>query len=246
MAQANLDRRGIDSILEGFNTFAEYSPIFSVWQGKNLKFQSTDEDLQRGQDLLLSNLEALRQANSDAIFTIRFHKQTDKDGFVTDKTPYVGSFNFKVAEAQQLGSLAGADNTSYNPVLNKLDQILQQQNELQSRIAALEETEEEEKEYTKQTDIMGFISGIAQTPIGQQIVTSLLGAITRNMAPQQPQTQTVGLAGVPNDEDLKIDEAIERLKAVDDQLGNDLLKLAAIAENNKGMFDMLIGSLRKM
>jgi hypothetical protein len=245
MAQANLDRRGIDSILEGFNTFAEYSPIFSVWQGKNLKFQSTDEDLQRGQDLLLSNLEALRQTGSDAIFTIRFHKQTDRDGFVTDKTPYVGSFNFKVAEAQQLGNLAGTDTTSYNPVLNKLDQILQQQNELQSRIAALEETEEEEED-TKQTDIMGLISGIAQTPIGQQIVTSLLGAITRNMAPQQPTQQTVGLAGVPDDEDLKIDEAIERLKAVDDQLGNDLLKLAEIAENNKGMFDMLISSLRKM
>lgn len=244
MAGNNLDRRGIDSILEGFNTFSEYSPFFSVWQGKNLKFQSTDEDLQRGQDLLLSNLEALRQAGSDAIFTIRFHKTTDKDGFVTDKTPYVGSFNFKVAEAQQMGQLAGTETSSFHSIFSKLDQILQQQNEIQSRVAALEEYEEEEED-TKTNETMKLISGVANHPIGQMVIEKIVGALMPKIA-AQPNQQTVGLAGVPDDEDLKIDEAIERLKAVDDQLGNDLLKLAAIAETQKGTFDFLIKQLRTM
>ena len=242
---SSVDRRGIDSVIEGYNTFSEYSPIYSVWQGRNLKFQFNDEDIQRGQDLLLSNLEAIRQTGSDAVFTIRFHTTKDKDGFISDKTPYVGSFNFKVSEpTNQLGNLAGAEYTSNSPILSKLDKILDQQNELQSRIAALEEQDEDEDE-EKPNDIMGMLSGIMQTPVGQQIITGLLGAITKNIAPQQPAAKQVGLAGIPSEEE-KIQDAIERLKTIDPEIADDLQKLAHIAETQKGTFEFLVKNLRSM
>lgn len=243
---SSVDRKGIDSVIEGYNTFAEYSPIYSVWQGRNLKFQFNDEDIQRGQDLLLNNLEAIRQTGSDAVFTIRFHTTKDKDGFISDKTPYVGSFNFKVSEpTNQLGNLAGADYTSNSPILSKLDKILDQQNELQSRIAALEEQEEDEEDEPKNNSVMGLISGIMETPIGKQLIENAIGALFKNIAPQQPAPKQVGLAGIPSEEE-KIQDAIERLKTIDPEIADDLQKLAHIAETQKGTFEFLVKNLRSM
>ena len=143
-----------------------------------------------------------------------------------------------------MGNLAGAEYTSNSPILSKLDKILDQQNELQSRIAALEEQDEDEED-EKPNDIMGMLSGIMQTPVGQQIISGLLGAITKNIAPQQPAAKQVGLAGIPSEEE-KIQDAIERLKTIDPEIADDLQKLAHIAETQKGTFEFLVKNLRSM
>lgn len=249
MAGFNIDRRGIDSIMQGFELFSKGAKNFSVWQGKNLKFQSEIED----SELFHNNIEALRQAGSDSLFMIRFHKAADKDGFVTDKTPYISSFNFKVTdETKQMGTIGNSDFPIANasPILGKLEQILQNQSAIESRLNALEEEPDEEEEEAKPKGFLGLIENFAATEPGQQMISNMIGAMINKFMPLQNQPimkQTTGIAGIPEeDEEEKIWNAIERLKTQDENLVTDLEKLATLAETNTGTFTMLLGMLKKM
>lgn len=250
MAGFNIDRRGIDSIMQGFELFSKGAKNFSVWQGKNLKFQSEIED----SELFHNNIEALRQAGSDSLFMIRFHKSADKDGFVTDKTPYISSFNFKVTdETKQMGTIGGNEAAYGNPIIGKLEQILQNQNAIESRLNALEEPGEEDEDFeeAKPKGFLGLIENFAATEPGQQMISNMIGAMINKFMPLQNQPlmkQTTGIAGIPGetDNEEKILVAIERLQQHDEQLADDLEKLATLAETNTATFTMLLGMLRKM
>ena len=250
MAGFNIDRRGIESIMQGFELFSKGAKNFSVWQNKNLKFQSEIED----SELFQNNIEALKQAGSDSLFMVRFHKAADKDGYVTDKTPYISSFNFKVTdETKQMGTIGGNEAAYGNPILGKLEQILQNQNAIESRLNALEqEPDEDDEEERKPTGIMGMIETIAATEQGQAMITNMIGAVMNKFLPignNKPiLKQTAGIAGIPSetDNEEKILVAIERLKQHDEQLADDLDKLATLAETNTATFTMLLGMLRKM
>ena len=257
MAAYNVDRRGVDSISQGFETFGNHAQFYSVWQGKNMKFQSKIED----SGLFHENIEALKQAGSDALFTVRFHGKPDKDGFVTDKTPYISSFNFKVIdETKQLGTIGAANGAYGDPNVNsKLDLILKNQNEQESRIAALEEEPDEDEE-EKPKGFLGVIETIAATEQGQAIITNMIGTLLNKFMPATNTPilkPTSGIAGIPEDdeesaivheyakEQNRLWKAIERLQSKDGHFVEDLEKLADMAEKNTITFNMLLGMLRK-
>lgn len=252
MAGFNIDRRGKESIMQGFELFSKGASNFSVWQGKNLKFQSCIDD----EELFENNIEALRQAGSDSLFMVRFHKHPDKDGFVTDKTPYISSFNFKVTDKTETLGAIGNESVAYgNPVLGKLEQIIQNQTAIESRLTALEEAPEddEEEETPQPTGLLGMVEQFANTPQGQQMITQVIGGIVNRFMPANNATignnnsfqQRQGIAGVES-EDEKIEDAISRLSVIDENLPDDLQKLATVAETQPATFNMLLGMLRKM
>lgn len=262
----NIDRRGKQNVLEGYNTFSKHAPYFSVWQGRNLKFQYTGDDIAEGEELLSDNLAALEQAGSDAIFSVRFHNKRDKDNFVTDKTPYVSSFNFKLTEEQNNNNIiAGVQpyTPANNVLMQRIDSLIEQQTAILSRLNALEEDDEEEETTNEQPQgIAGVIGAFLNTPQGTMIATNVInGLINKFVGTPLPQTfqQPVGLAGVEEKKtktrkpkQLTEEEAgemlktaLERLMAADDQLPQDLTKLADIAESNPAQFNLLISMLRK-
>jgi hypothetical protein len=244
----NVDRRGSEAILKGFELFSKGAKHYSVWAGKNMKFQAPIEE----EDLFQDNIEALKQAASDGTFTVRFHKATDKDGFVTDKTPYISSYNFKVTdETKQMGTIGGNEAAYGNPIFGKLEQILQNQNAIESRLNALEGPGEDEEDFEEANPkgFLGLIENFAATEPGQQMISNMIGAMINKFMPLQNQPilkQTTGIAGIPRNDDEKISEAIERLQQHDEHLADDLDKLATLAETNTATFTMLLGMLRKM
>jgi hypothetical protein len=117
---------------------------------------------------------------------------------------------------------------------------------LRAEIAALKmqmaaDQEEEEEEETEEDN---FIGSMLKSPEMQKM---LMSGLINLMAGSS--TKVTNLAGIenenPDDQAAKINEAVNRLYAKNSKLGDDLLLLAEIAENNPAQFNMLISMLRK-
>lgn len=121
------------------------------------------------------------------------------------------------------------------------DLILQKLNGIESRINAIEEEDIEEEE-EKPAGITGIIDTLLQN---EQIQIAMVGAVTSLLGKFMPQNKPMAIAGIPEEQDEKIIGAIAILKQHDANLGDDLMKLADMAENNNGQFNFLISMLRK-
>ena len=124
------------------------------------------------------------------------------------------------------------------------NQLLDEIRSLKSEIAAMKmqqdmmEDEEEEEEPEEENMLAGFM----KNPAIQSMIISQISSL---FSPQQKVTHVAGvLDGVESEKDTKIDEAIERLKKHDETLGDDLLKLCEIAENDPMQCKMLLKMLR--
>ena len=125
------------------------------------------------------------------------------------------------------------------------NQLLDEIRSLKSEIAAMkmqQEMMEDEDEDEDEPEEENMLAGFMKNPQVQSMILSQLANI---FTPQQKVTHVAGvLDGVESEQDVKIDEAIERLKKHDATLGDDLLKLCEIAENDPLQFKMLIKMLR--
>ena len=124
------------------------------------------------------------------------------------------------------------------------NQLLDEIRSLKSEIAAMKmqqemmEDDEEEEEPEEENMLAGFMKN-------PQVQTMILSQLANIFSPQQKVTHVAGvLDGVETEQDSKIDEAIERLKKHDETLGDDLLKLCEIAENDPMQWKMLLKMLR--
>lgn len=230
MAGRAIDRRGIQSIMEGVDLYR--TPYISVWEGRVLKFSCTDNDMDSSADVLRNNLEAMLQSGTDALYTIRFHAKPDKDGYITDKTSATGSFNFKVSDQPAMlagigmAGIGGMDMRRAAPIPDE------RINAMESRLSAIEDSLDEAEE--PQDNGMGAIGALLNNPIVQQLAGVLLGG--RAAAP-------AGIAGIPNEQDEKINRAIPILKRHAPALGDNLMSLAKLAEADPSKFNGLLSML---
>jgi hypothetical protein len=243
MAINKADFVGIENILDWYETNAN-NPYFSVWQGKLMKFGYNDEDKDKGKLLLADNLQAYQQGGHNEVLTLKLHPKKEKNGYITDKTPICASANFRVNELQSMGNIY--------PYISQQQQqpndlILQKLNAIETRLNSIEEEDEEEIEEEKPQGINGVINNLFAN---EQIQMAMVGIISnfaqKLLTPKQPVQNTVtALAGINSNDDEKINIAIDTLKKYDESLGDDLLRLADIAENNNSQFNFLISMLRK-
>ena len=124
------------------------------------------------------------------------------------------------------------------------NQLLDEIRSLKAEISAIkmqqemEEDEDEEEEPEEENMLAGFM----KNPQVQSMILAQLGNL---FSPSQKVTHVAGvLDGVESEQDTKIDEAVDRLKKHDPQLGDDLLKLCEIAENDPMQWKMLLKMLR--
>lgn len=122
-----------------------------------------------------------------------------------------------------------------------LDQFRTEQRikDLEDRILEMTNQANEEEEEEEETNIAG-INGLN---IGN-IVSAIqaLSLLKGNQTEQNPNA----INGINPDQIGNIKKAIGILSKYDDQIDQDLLKLADLAENNTNTFNMLLTTLRKM
>lgn len=242
---------GADQVLNWFDANAK-KPYWSIMDAKNnIIYQFTENDMHDSRQSLEDNLLAAQAAGISATLTLRLHPKQPKDGYFGKGTEVMQVTYFRPVEFEVM---------PYNPNAQMMGgaNVSAQLSALESKINALQmqlaEKEMEEDDEDEEEDSMGFLSGLMGNPAVKQMVMS---AISNLIAPQQ-QTSVTHVAGIStettqtetemenefNDQDAKIDEAIERLLVHDPVLGDDLLKLCEIAENDPKQFAMLLKMLR--
>lgn len=233
--------QGLNNVLAAFQR-QQQTPFFSVWKGKDLLFSYNVDDTEGSYNFLAENLTAAEENGNRDILKIKFHPEKEKK-FITDSTPVTGTLFVRVCPwdpqeyRNNLPMIMGPVN---NEILNKLTAM-------ESRLNAMDEEQEEEEAEIGATGMegaIGKVESLLNNPIIQKIAASpMFNNLLSGLFGSNPVTQG-SIAGIPNDE--KINQAIEILKQHDDNIADDLYKLAMIAKNNPAMFNMLINSLRNM
>lgn len=178
-----------------------------------------DEDKEEGAEKLENALNDIDNNNSE-IYAI-----------IVNNGKNTASRIFKV-NSEVTRHISGINQTATDPALLALLNKQQEQlNELTSRFNAEDEDDSDDK-----SGMMGLIN---HELYGPMIATVISGIVTRLM----PATAPTALAGVPTEQDEKINQAITILKNYDNSLGDHLLKLADIAQNNNAQFNMLLKML---
>lgn len=157
---------------------------------------------------------------------------------VEDSVNIVFQLNFQnnIVPMQSNMQIVGAGSNRMEQMLEKM---IEGQNALTSLITAkmqqdMEEIEEEESE----------VIGSSSNPLYKLLENpQIQGLIIEKISGFFTTKKPAAIAGIANDE-TQLQQAIEILKRHDDQLSNDLMKLATIAETNKPQFDMLLTVLR--
>lgn len=125
---------------------------------------------------------------------------------------------------------------NYNP------QLMHVISSLESKLAAIEMklADDEEDEEIEDPEENNFLNGIMKNP---QIQSLIMAGISNLFKPNG--TKVTNLAGVIDENENKLEKALEILSQYDDQLENDLYLLAMLAEKDPMQFNFLIKMLRK-
>ena len=116
-------------------------------------------------------------------------------------------------------------------------------NEVLSRLAAIETKLNEEIEEDQPEEKQNALVGIIQDP---NVINYIIGLVERVVDRVLPPKQHIsGIAGTENETVSKLDLAIQILREHDENLEDDLMILAQMAQDNPFQFKMLLKMLRK-
>jgi len=229
---------GADAILMWFKENAE-TPFYSVWKGTDLLYQNNTNDMEIAAEKLYNNTIAAEQNGFNDVLMLKLHPIIEKNGYVTKKTDVIGSCTFRPAELVPYQPLQ-----LYNQqAANSNDLILQKLNGIESRLNNLEEEEIEEEEPQKK-GLGAIFENLLQNEQVQAAILGIAGNFINKIMPQN-NDKTLALGAITDEQQHKIDTAINILKQHDECLGDDLMRLADMAINNNGQFKFLLSMLRK-
>jgi hypothetical protein len=225
-----------DAVLSYYDQFDNAG--YSVYAGHKQDAQScrytyTGEDKNIGREQLQDALSSiLSNPDNTNTYCIVILGQKGK------KIEAINSITFQLNKHQALQpyqpqQMGGYQNSA----------MLGELNSLKSQIAALQMKLDEEDEEEEEEAEEGGLAGFFKNP---QMQSMLLQTLQGILMPTT--TKVTNMAGVmdgaANDQDEKIDEAIETLKQFSPNLGDDLILLAQLALNDPKQFQFLLKMLR--
>lgn len=224
-------------------------PSWAICNGKpaDIMFAYEGDDIEEGSALLEETLKRMCTGSSTAAYTFRAY-QLNKGSKILSNTPHNRAFSFKLYEDE------GEDYSPFEAGRRHSEREAEEKiAALQSQIDVLKKQIEEDEDEDNPGGVQGFLSGIMEDPTMKQVLVRALAGIVSKVVPMGEPMQPASVAGVGDTGQLvsvlqpgqpeKVQQAINVLCAKDPELGDHLLKLAAIAMNNPNQFNMLIGML---
>jgi hypothetical protein len=241
-----VDAVGYDDVMQRIQTYTKHmdKPYFTCWNGSALKFGYYGEDNTEAEQMMSDNLRAIANNGSQALYELRFHPELDGDGYITNKSRYAGSFNFKMNEyapATQGAAVSGVN-----------QQMMQLLERMDSRLSALEDGQIEEVEEGEPMDAIGYIKQatalIEDSPALGGLVSDLRFGLRHlmkkagvNFDAHSGNNGTVSGTSqsktVPVETQEKFQYAMPVLIPIFPELGDILVKLANVAKNDMGDFN---------
>lgn len=233
--------RGIAAIMQAYE--ANCRGPWAIVSEKIVLCTSDDvenDDVEGGAAQLEEFLVRMKRGGTEGRCELRVYKLKEGEDIDITTKGYRG-FKFTLFENEFQGQSNGA-----NAVIEML-------RKMEERLSAIEKAEEEEQEDEKPQTISekigAYALGLIENPAIQQAIA---GAIVNGLGKFIPmqQGQAAKVAGVKQSDDVsdsvsemqrsKIVKAINRLAVCDPQLGDHLLRLADIAENDPGKYQMAL------
>lgn len=227
-------------------------PYYSIWKGaRQLVFSWNNDDLQEGQQTLLENLQAFEQSGVSDVFTLKLHSSLDKNDEITNNSPVYASLNFRACNPYQVAAVGGArgteiifpNNQGMQAMLEEIRAIRAEQQLLQQELQQVRDADKDEDEGLGGFE--GALIGLLKSPEVQRTVAAyipgLMAKIMPGVTPAAP--GSLGNVAAPGEEE-KIDQALDILEKYDPQLGEDLMILARIAQQDGAKFTMILNMLR--
>jgi len=236
---------GTDAVMQWYDTNAK-TTFWSVNDSKgDILFYWSDNDENQAREHLENNLRMAEQQGVEATLTLRIHPKMPKSGYFEKKDTGMVVTHFRP--------------TSFNPIsyqpMNQMGypgqpNLMTEINALRSEIAALKMQQEmDDQEEDDEEPEENFLSGLIKSP---QVQTMILSQLSSLFAPTQKVTHVAGFEKTEKmtneteiDNEERIYNAVERLKAVDSELASDLELLCEMAETDKMQFNFLLKMLRK-
>jgi len=229
---------GTDAVMQWYDTNAK-TCLWSVNDSKgDILFYYAGKDENEAREHLENNLRMAESQGVEATLTLRIHAKCPKSGYFEKKDCGIVVTHFRPTSFTP---------TAYQPLQTMgytNNQLLDEIRSLKAEISAIkmQQEMEEEMEEEEEPEEENMLAGFIKNPAIQSMIISQISSL---FSPQQKVTHVAGvLDGVESEQDTKIDEAIERLKKHDETLGDDLLKLCEIAENDPMQWKMLLKMLR--
>lgn len=229
--------RGIDNAVKAYENMK--IPRWGLFQGSQFLMKYEGKDMNQGAELLDEYLNALDLRSADSnTYTLCIY---DADGKINNATKYDASFNFRLVD--------NIDNYNQNKIAGGVEM----------RIAGLEDkinqllADPADEEPTVKDQIFGALGKILEVPqVQQALAAKLLGIIdgvgntvgSMFGAPQPVRAIGSTTPAALQDENAKLQQAINILAPIDPQLGTNLLKLAGIAAADPNKYNMLITMLK--
>ena len=232
----DINGRTVEDVLNQYDYRAEndknFKGYYKVCAAKQTKFSHKDDDLPTGRQKLEFNLKAAQLSGNTSLFSICFYNKLDKNGELTGDPEY---FNFRLNNPNDYAPVMTQQNNSVN------NEILNQLQTINGRLTALEEDEEEDEEEEEDNSILGMLNGLPK----ETKQTLLLNALSL-FGMKQPQPTINGVPGEQTQisETDKIKTALKIMSTQTKTLGDDLMKLAEIAQNDPSKFNFLLSMLR--
>lgn len=242
MAQG-IDLRGSDQVLAAFNLNA--TPFFAVYQGKDLKFQHLEENLDSAIELLETNLNVLEANGSVAPFKIIYYYELNGSGKLV-KENEKGSNTFRVVNpgaGVNMGNYGGGEYAVNNWQVKRGNTALEDRLEkLELALAEKESEESESEEPAAVGGVQGVIMGLMNNPQIQEIIIGrLLGLLDKVLPP--PANNAPAMIAGATDQDAQLTKCLQTLFSKGMTL-SDIQKLTTIAETQTPYFNTLLSMLR--
>jgi hypothetical protein len=233
----NVFLTGTNKVMEWYDQNAK-TCFWSITDTKgSVVFYNADNDENLSRDHLEANIRSAEAAGLDCTFILRIHPKAPKEGYFVKNSPEMIVTKFRPV-AYETGSMQPVNNSQMGYSNNNL---IGEISILKSQIAALQMKLDEEEEEEEPEE--GGLAGFMKNPMIQNMLIQQLQGIF--MPTTTKVTNVAGvLDGAANDQDSKIDEAIETLKQFSPNLGDDLILLAQLALNDPQQFKFLLKMLR--
>jgi hypothetical protein len=241
MANLAVQFRGVENSVEALRNI--HVACWSLWTNKNMIEKYEGEDEVESVSLFEGICKKLRAGASTAIYTLRTYDELPPGGHIKSSTEPDRSFNFCVYDYGEGPQTAGR-----NEMEARLNQRL---DSIESKLAAQDDNEEGEEKIG--SVVMDWVNKFMEMPEIRQRIAVAMGSLLDKFLPMsnnshnmaQVQSNPASIGGVPDEEQQLqlINNAIQRLYQIDKKLGNNLIKVAEMAEKNPGKYNMLIGML---
>jgi hypothetical protein len=231
--------RGLNAVMAAYDNNKIIA--WSVMYGKMINAKYIGISQHEAREALSQFLIQLRESDTTAVYTLNLYEDLPKSAKIKASLEPDLSYNFIITEDQ------APRHARYNEIAQVNQQLLDRITALEAKLVISDEEGDDEEE---DGSLGGIISGLVKDPrIQEWIKTKAIGLADKFLSGQakvlpMSNGQAAKVGGVNQsdpvlineDQQEKCNQALEILCRCDPNLGDNLLKIARIAENDPGKY----------